>query len=181
MSWSNAKSKGQGGSLTPSLSIFGNYFHSLTQTYTADVSGVVLFNSDTGQAGIIHSGTVDSGEFEFPTSGVYQFTIEPQLTRIAGGGLDTLNVFMEIDTGGGFARVQNSNIKMETSSTNATRVASLTTSIFLDANTKVRYMCQVTDANFILEHFPASGTSPNDIPATPSVIMNVVRIGGVPV
>lgn len=156
--------------------IYGSYSDTENQVFTANVSGSVVFDTNAEQEGIIHSDTVDSEVFEFPTAGVYQFSVEPQLTRVSGGGLDTLNMFMEIDTGIGFSMIPNSNIKMETSSTGATRVASLTSAITIGAGDKIRYRCQVTDADFILESFPVSGTSPNEIPATPSVILNIIKV-----
>lgn len=166
-----------GGAGTDAAAIYGSYSHTIDQTYTANVSGVIAFDTNGEQDGITHSETVDNSVFEFPTAGVYQFSSEPQLTRVAGGGTDTMNVFMEIDTGSGFNLIANSNIKLETISTGSTRVASLTSSINISAGDKIRYMCQVTDANFILEAFVASGAPPNDIPATPSIILNIIKVG----
>lgn len=158
------------------VAIYGSYSDTASQVFTANVSGSVTFDTNAEQFGIIHSETTDNEAFEFPTAGIYQFSVEPQLTRVAGGGFDTMNVFMELDTGSGFNLIPNSNIKLETSSTGATRVASLTAAISIGAGDKVRYRCQVTDANFILESFAASGVPPNDIPATPSVILNIAKV-----
>lgn len=156
--------------------IYGSYSDTANQVFTANVSGSVVFDTNAEQFGIIHSETIDSEVFEFPTAGIYQFSVEPQLTRVAGGGFDTMNVFMELDIGSGFNLIPNSNIKLETASTGATRVAALTAAISIGSGDKVRYRCQVTDANFILEAFPASGVAPNDIPATPSVILNIAKV-----
>lgn len=162
--------------VTEGGAIYGSYSHSTNQIYTANVSGVVAFNTNAEQAGIAHSESVSNEVFEFPTAGVYQFSVEPQITRVAGGGTDTLNMFLELDSGSGFDIVPNSNIKMETASTGATRVASLTAAVSVAAGDKIRWMCQVSDANFILEAFAVSGTPPNDIPATPSVILNIIKV-----
>lgn len=47
----------------------------------------------------------------------------------------------------------------------------------VDAGDKIRFMAQVESVNLILDFTSASGTAPNDIPATPSVIMNMIRVG----
>lgn len=158
-------------------SIFGGFSHTLDQTFTADVSAPISFNKNEEVSGIAHSETVNNDEFTFTSGGVYQATAEPQYTRTTGGGTDVLNMFFARDTGSGFVNVADSNVKFSVNTAGATTVSPLTITFRVDPGDKVRFMIQVEDVNLILDSFPASGSAPNDIPLTPSIIMNIVRIG----
>jgi len=158
-------------------SIFGGFSHSLDQSFTANVSAPIQFNKNEQFSGIEHSETVNNDEFTFTSGGVYQSTAEPQYTRTTGGGTDVLNMFLAIDTGSGFVNVPGTNVKFTVNTAGATTVSPLTSTFRVNSGDKIRFMIQVEDANLILDAFPASGTAPNDIPLTPSIIMNIVRIG----
>ncbi len=158
-------------------SIYGGFFHSLDQTFTAGISAPIKFNSHAEISGIGHSTTVNNDEFTFTSGGVYQATAEPQYTRTTGGGTDVLNMFLAKDTGSGFVNVADSNVKFSVNTAGVTTVSPLTATFRVNATDKIRFMVQVEDANLILDAIAASGTSPNDIPLTPSIIMNIVRIG----
>ncbi|PHS02104.1 MAG: hypothetical protein COA78_21910 [Blastopirellula sp.] len=158
-------------------SIFGGFSHTLDQTFTANVSAAIQFNTNEELFGISHSETVNNDEFTFDNEGTYQATIEPQYTRTTGGGTDVLNIFMARDTGGGFANVTNSNVKLSVNAAGITTVSPLTVTFAVNTGDKVRFMAQVESSNLILDAFATSGIAPNDIPATPSVIMNLIRLG----
>jgi len=158
-------------------SIFGSYVHTLDQTFTANVSKPIAFNKNKEFSGITHSETVNNAEFTFPSPGVYQATAEPQYTRTTGGGTDVLNMFVAKDTGSGFNNEDDSNVKFTVVTTGATNVSPLTATFRVLSTDKIQFMINSETANLILDAFPASGTAPNDIPLTPSIIMNLVRIG----
>lgn len=158
-------------------SIFGGFSHTLDQTFTAGVSAPVQFNKNEEFSGLEHSETVNNDEFTFTSGGVYQVTAEPQYTRVSGGGTDVLNMFIAKDSGSGFVNMPDSTVKFAVNTTGITTVSPLTTTFRVSATDKIRVMVQVETANLILEAFPASGSDPNDIPLTPSIIMNIVRIG----
>lgn len=158
-------------------SIYGGFSHTLDQSFTANVSTPIAFNKNDEISGITHSETVSNEEFTFISGGVYQATIEPQYTRTAGGGVDVMNIFIAKDTGSGFVNVADSNIKLAVNTASVTTVSPLTSTFSVNKGDKIRFMIQVETANLILDSFAASGTAPNDIPLTPSVIMNIVRIG----
>jgi len=158
-------------------SIFGGYSHLLDQTFTANVSAAIKFNTNEEFSGIAHSETVNNDEFTFTSGGVYQATAEPQYTRTTGGGTDVLNMFVAKDTGSGFVNIVDSNIKLSVNTSGITAVSALTKTFRVNATDKIRFMIQVESADLILEFFAASGSAPNEIPATPSIIMNIVRIG----
>lgn len=158
-------------------SIFGGFSHLLDQVFTANVSAPIKFNKNEEVSGISHSETVDNDEFTFDSGGVYQATAEPQYTRTTGGGTDVLNMFLAKDSGSGFVNVTDSNVKFAVNTAGVTTVSPLTVTFRVDPGDKIRFMVQVETANLILDSFAASGVDPNDIPATPSVIMNIIRIG----
>lgn len=158
-------------------SIFGGFSHTLDQTFTVGVSKAIAFNKNDQLSGIDHSETVDNEEFTFTSGGVYQATAEPQYTRTSGGGTDILNIFLSLDTGSGFVIVPDSNIKAGVNAAGVTNVSTLTKTFRVTAGDKIKFMVQVENSNLILDAFPASGTAPNEIPLTPSIIMNIIRIG----
>lgn len=158
-------------------SIYGDFSHTLDQTFTANVTDTIFFDTNKQVSGITHSETVDNSEFTFPNSGVYQLTIEPQYTRTSGGGTDVMNIFLSVDSGSGFVIIDDSNVKFAVTTSGSQHVSPLTATIRLGTGDKLRFMIQVEDANLILDAFASSGTGANIIPVTPSVIMNIVRIG----
>lgn len=166
-----------GALLVPGAGVYGGFSHLADQTFTANVSTPIAFNKNDEVTGITHSESVDNSEFTFPTAGVYQITSEPQYTRVAGGGTDALNMYIQKDTGGGFVNVANSNIKVSINTTGNTDVAPLTGTFRVAAGDKIRFMIQVETANLKLDFFAASGVAPNDIPATPAIILNIARVG----
>lgn len=155
-------------------SIHGTYTDLANQVFSANITSDIVFSTNEFSDGITH--TPGSAEFTFTNAGEYQFTIEPQYTRTTGGGTDVLNVFYAIDTGSGFANTPNSNIKLSVDAAGATNVSPLTGTVDVQVDDKIKFRAQVSDSNLIFEHTPASGIAPNDIPATPSVILNIIRV-----
>ena len=156
-------------------SIYGEYYHSANQTFTASITTEVLSDSISESSGIIHT---LPNIWEFPFTGVYQVSIEPQYNRTAGGGVDVINIFTSIDSGSGFINKTASNIKISVNTSNSTNVSSLTTTFRIEnSNDRAKILIQVEDSDLILSAFAASGIAPNDIPFTPSIIVNIFRIG----
>lgn len=158
-------------------SIYGSYSHSLNQSFSQDLTGVIAFDTIVESSGIEHSVTIEPEHFTFINAGVYQSTIEPQYTRISGGGTDVVNVFLAKDTGSGFVNVPGSNVKFSVNSSGNTNSSPLTATFRVNAGDVIGYHIQVEDSDLILESFPAAGIAPNEIPLTPSVSLNIVRIG----
>lgn len=158
-------------------SIRGTFSDSADQTYTANVSKAINFDTNNVLEGITHSESVNNDEFTFDSGGVYVITIEPQYTRISGGGTDVLNMYIQKDTGSGFVNIVDSNVKLAINTSAVTTVSPLTQAIKVVATDKIRIMIQVESTNLKLDAFAAFGSSPNDVPATPSVIMNIHRLG----
>lgn len=58
-----------------------------------------------------------------------------------------------------------------------TSVTALTQTLVVNSGDKIRCMIQVEDVDLKLDAFVAFGTTPNDVPVTPSCILNIHRIG----
>lgn len=162
-------------SLPPSIR--GTFSDSTDQTFTSNVSKAVAFNTNDVISGITHSESVSNSEITFDSGGVYTISVEPQYTRTSGGGTDVLNMYLQKDTGSGFVNIADSNIKVGVNTSGVEEVTSLTQSLKVVSGDKMRVMIQVESANLKLDAFAAFGTTPNDVPATPSVIMNIHRLG----
>ena len=156
--------------------VYGSYSHSSDQSYTANVSSSIAFDTNGEFLGIEHSTSVDNDQFTFPFAGTYQLAIEPQYTRVSGGGTDVLNIFIAHDTGSGFTNINESNIKLAVNSADVTSVSSLTHTLAIESGEKVMFMAQSESSTLILDSFPASGVDPNDIPSTPSAILNIIKV-----
>lgn len=161
------------------VSIRGVFSDSTDQTYTPNVSKAINFNTNDILQGMTHSTVTDNEEITFDSAGVYNITIEPQYTRTTGGGTDVLNMYIQKSTDGGttFTNIGDSNIKVAINTSGVEEVTALTQTLKFNAADKMRVMIQVEDANLKLDAFVAFGTDPNDVPATPSVIMNIFRVG----
>jgi len=159
-------------------SVFGSFSHSLDQVFVAGVTSPILFDTNGESFGIVHSETVEPEHFFFSKTGVYVAIIDTSLTRLAGGGVDVVNIHPSINSGSGFVPVPNSNRKITVDSTGRL-LAPSTPSVFrVNALTDViGFHIQVEDANLILPSFPAEGLSPNELPATPSAILTLIRVG----
>lgn len=161
------------------VSIVALLSSSIDQTYTANVSKAINFNKNNLLRGVSHSESVDNEEITIDNAGNYYFTIEPQYTRTAGGGVDVLNMYVQISTDGGstFVNIANSNIKVSISSSGQEAVTALTQTFSADIGDILRIMIQVEDADLKLDSFIGFGSGANLVPATPSVIGNLHRIG----
>lgn len=137
----------------------------------------IPFDTNNELSNIIHNTTTNNSEFTIEYAGVYQLTIEPQLERLtgAGGGEKILNVWIQKDVGAGFVNLPDSNIKRTAGDVGSTGISPLTTSISLNVSDKIRFMAAVTDVNLRLQYTAEDLVV--GIPATPAVILNIVRIG----
>ena len=150
---------------------------STDQTFTANVSTPIKFNTNNELQGFSHSVTVNTDEIIFIEPGNFYITVEPHYTRTTGGGVDVLNMYLQKNTGSGFVNVPNSNIKVSVSASGQQAVTALTQTLTAKFFDKIRCMIQVEDVDLKLDASVAFGTAPNDVPATPSCILNIHRIG----
>jgi len=146
-------------------------------TQSASGSGtptVITFNTEAEIKGITHSTTVNPEEFTIDSSGTHHFRLEPQPDRGAGGSAETITLWADIDTGGGFAEIANTAIRYTAAGAGSTGVPSLTIGQFFNKGDKFRFRFQVTNTAVTLKATAAS----SPVPATPSAILTGFRVGG---
>lgn len=161
------------------LSIRGVFSDNADQTFTINISKAIAFNTNDILEGMSHSTSVKNEEITFDSAGVYILTIEPQYSITTGGGTNAINMYIQKSTDGGtsFTNIVDSNIKVTVSGASEQDVTSLTQTLKFNAGDIARIMIQVENSNLILDAFAAFGTGDNAVPTTPSVIMNIHRIG----
>ena len=124
----------------------------------------LLFNSNDNLVGITHSDSVDTENITIVTSGVYIILAQHQVTAGAAGDF---HMWLQIDTGGGFADVANSNVKL-TLANNTEEVVPLILTIPFDAGDKFRLMGSVTSVAIILD-----AEAPGGEPVIPAIILSM--------
>lgn len=151
--------------------------HTATQTFIANTSQSIKFNTDENKDGIEHDVLTNTEKIIFRNNGTYIIIVEPQYSRTNGGNAKTMDVYLMISTDGGsiFSNIPDSNIKVSVSGIDQEAVTTLTSRLSLNADDVLKVMVQVEDAGLELRATSGSGTTPNDVPLTPSVICTVFR------
>lgn len=154
------------------IETFAPRFAELVDTTTqaiavADTPQIVTFDTETTLEGFTHSGGEITASVDM--DGV-DITFEAEVAN--GSGSDTMTVWLEMDTGGGFVGVANS-AERQTLAANNEAVLVLDRIVSgVTAGDKFRIMIQGTNTNMSLEAVVASGP----IPAIPSAVLNVHKL-----
>jgi len=131
----------------------------------------ITFNTnDITLIGLSHSTTVNPEEFTATLAKAFTFMLAPQWERTSGGQDDTIDFFIQKDTGGGFVNVVNSNVKVVTGMVE-TNVIPLMYTINMASGDKVRFMQRVSDTGDGLGIKTTAADA--EVPATPSIILTV--------
>jgi len=158
--------------------VFAQLSSSVDQEPTVLTPTVITYNTQDDIVGLTHSTTVNPGEITIVTAGTYFVLAQPQVGKSSGGAAQTLNMFMQVDRGSGFVDEPNTNIKVSVSDNTATDVIVLGISIVLAVGDKLRKMQRITNSTVGLGlKFTAAEVGPPTIPATPSIILTMFRIG----
>ena len=148
--------------------VYANLSNTADQTFASTGTGyAILFNSNDNLVGITHSTSVDTENITIVTSGVYSINAQPQVTAGAAGDF---HMWLQVDTGGGFADVANSNVKLALAINNE-GVIPLTLTIPLDAGDIVRLMGSVSNTGVILD-----ANAPGGEPVIPAIICSMHKI-----
>lgn len=152
--------------------VTGQFSDSITQLPVVTTPVPITFNTnDIVLEGISHSETVNPEEFTADIAKPFTFQLAPQWT--ADGAGETIDFFVQLNTGSGFVNVANSNIKIETPA-KGSAVSFLGVPINMNVGDKVRFMQRVSDPGALLGiEFTAAEVGPPAIPATPSAILQV--------
>lgn len=139
---------------------------------------VITFDTQDAIVGLTHSTTVNPGEITIDTAGVYSMSPQPQVGKTSGGTAQTCDVFVQVDTGSGFVDKVNSNIKLTVKDSEITDVIIHTFTIALAVGDKIRFMQRVSSSVVGMGlKATAAEVGPPTVPATPSVILSIHRVG----
>lgn len=170
--WTTTDAFGNGSWQSPSgAAITGQFSDSTDQKPSVTTPVVITFNTnDLTPIGLSHSTTVDPEEFTADVAKAFTFMLAPQWERTSGGPNETMDVFIQKDTGAGFVDVPNSNIKMVTGAVES-GVIPLMYTLDLAISDKVRFMQKISST---VEGMGLVSTAAGGgVPATPSVILTV--------
>jgi len=150
--------------------IEGQFSGLITQVPATTTPIALTFEAnDIPLQGISHSTTVDSSEFTANIAATYTWQLAPQWQKTTAAGSDTLDFFIQVDTGGGFTTIANSNVAVISNEIES-NVIFLSASIPMAVGDKIRFMFRSSNPpNLQTVTFPARGI----IPVTPSQILNV--------
>ena len=153
------------------IPVYAQLTDSGNQTYgNADEATDIVLDTNDSIQGITHSASVDTEQITIDSGGTYTFTAQPQIEN-TGGTKQSFYMWIAKDTGGGFADVANSNIKVDLAS-NEISVGILTFTLSLNAGDVIKFVSSVSSTNLRL----LAIASPAVGPAVPSIILAVNKI-----
>ncbi|MCK5610040.1 hypothetical protein KAR91_49660 [Candidatus Pacearchaeota archaeon] len=129
----------------------------------------ITFNTNDGIVGITHSTTVDPENITIETNGTYVIIAQPQVTAGAGAS-GYFHMWLQVDTGGGFADIANSNIEL-TLASNDEDVIPLIAVLSLNKDDIVRLRSSVGHTGIKLD-----AQTPAGEPAIPAIICSFYKI-----
>lgn len=159
---------------TDRVAIYGSFSSSAQQTI-GTTPHVVTFNVSENANGV---SLVAGTKLTVSESGVYGLDISPQLAH-SGGGAEIITFWLRVNG----VDVPRSASSFEMGNNNNRTLPFLQIDLPLNAGQYIEWVFVSTSAtNLTLEHFPAVLSPPAAfaIPAIPSVIANVKRIGALP-
>jgi len=166
------------------MSLFDfSHFAQLSDSTTQNpgVTTPVSITLDTNDAiqGISHSTSVDPEEITVNKDGMYLVIVQPQVGKTSGAQAIEFDTFLQNDTGSGFVDVANSNIKLTLKDQDLTDVIVRICVLDLISGDKIRFMQRVSNSGVgIGLKATAAEVGPPTVPATPSIIIAIVRIAG---
>jgi hypothetical protein len=149
---------------------FGRFVDTTNQAIAvADTAQSILFNTNSEVESITHSTSTATDEFTIVNAGVYAISAQPQVQN-NGGTAQSFYMWVELDTGGGFSELANSNIKLDLGA-NDDAVTILDIPVRCAAADKIRIRVSATHTNVrMFTETPGAG------PVVPSVILNLMKI-----
>ena len=154
-----------------STAIYAQLSDSTDQTFPATgTAQSITFDTNDEIAGITHSVSVSSENITIVTSGVYSIVAQPQVTAGAGDS-GYFHMWLQKNTGGGFADIANSNVELILAS-NDEDVIPLIIITNLNAGDVIRVRASVGDTGIKLD-----AQTPGSEPAIPSIIFSMYYIG----
>lgn len=151
---------------TAVLAIYGAFSDVLDQPLTAGVPATVQFNTIEVQSGVTVANNAlgQPTRLTVPATGVYAFTISPQLVH-TGGGTTTISFWAKVNE----VVVPRSASSLEMGNNNNRTLPFLELLLPMNAGQYLEWAFLSTGTNTSLEHFAANGV----VPEIPSVIASV--------
>lgn len=161
----------------------GSHFAQLSDKNTQNpgVTTPVAITLDTNDAiqGITHSETVNPEEITVNKKGTYLVAVQPQVGKTSGASAVVFDSYVQKDTGGGFADMPNTNIKLTLKDQDLTDVIIRICVLALNSGDKIRLMQRASSSSVGLGlKATAAEVGPPTVPATPSIIFSMVRLAG---
>ena len=154
--------------------ISGSFSDSTTQNLPVKPTTLAVKYNTVEIAGgvtVANNGLGQPTRITVPTDGIYSFDISPQLLNTGGGG-STITFWAAIDG----TPVPRSASSLEMGNNNNRTLPFLSLDLPMNAGQYLEWFFTATGSNTSLQFFPVDGV----IPAIPSVIANVKRIGSIP-
>lgn len=141
---------------------------------------VITYNTQDDIKGITHSTSTNPGEITIDIAGTYFVMSQPQVGKDTGGTKIDFDMFLQVDTGAGFADEANSNIKLTIKDADITDVIVSGMTKQLNVGDKIRMMQRISNSGVgmgLKNTDPVVG--PPTVPRTPSIIFTMFRVGGI--
>jgi hypothetical protein len=160
-------STGSGGGVT---NYYGSFYSDATQTTLGSTAEVMTFNNTTLSSGVsvVTSGGKAS-RITVANSGIYNFQFSAQVWKTSGGSKQTLYIWFRKNG----VDVPDSNTAITLANNNDLIVASWNFMESMSAGQHLEIVWYATDLHIELYHNP----TPSGLPAIPSVILTVDRVG----
>ena len=159
--------------------IFAQLSSNVNQEPTVTTPVVITYNVQDALEGMTHSISVNSGEVTVDIGGTYFVIVKPQAGKDSGGSAETFDMFVQLDTGSGFADLANSNIKLTIKDAGDDDVIVSGFTISLSAGNKIRFLQRVSSTSVGMGlKFTAAEVGPPTVPVTSSIVFTMFRAGG---
>lgn len=156
------------------VAIHGCFSDSTDQDIIPDTAQIVLFNTTETANGV---SIVDGSKLTVSEDGIYAANISPQLVH-TGGTTRLIKFWLRIDG----TDVPRSTSSLEMGNNNNRTIPFFETTLELNAGQYIQWVFTANGNNTSLEHFDAELSPPAAfaVPAIPSVIASVKRLGSLP-
>lgn len=154
--------------------IYGSFSDSATQNFVAGSAFAVQYDTNEGAVGV----SIENNALGFPTrmkvaaSGIYAFTVSPQLVH-SGGGDETVTFWARLSE----TNVPRSSSKVMLGNNNTTVLPFLELILSMTAGQYVEWIFYADPGTSIALQASPAVVGPPAIPAIPSVIAGVKRLG----
>jgi len=159
--------------------IFAQLSSSVDQIPGTTNPTTITYNTQDEIAGITHSVSVNPGDITVDVAGTYFIMVQPQIGKNSGASKLDMTIFFQVDTGGGFTDLTNSAARLTIKDPDRQDVLIVGFTKKFSKGDKINAMQRVESTTGGLGlKVTAAEVGPPTVPATPSVIFSMFRVGG---